>query len=242
MMTAIGIPFALERRGVVMVGDPNNPDEAMGVLNPASCRDRAGDLILFPRIVAAGNYSRIGRAKVRFTDGVPVGVERQGYVLEPTEGFERNVDTAGVEDARVTYLPALDRYVLTYTAFGPLGPRIALAISTDAHSWRRLGPVKFAYQPEYGMDFDLYPNKDAMLFPEPVRDPHGRLALAMIHRPDFNVYWWRNPPFPIAPRGIAELRPSIWVSYTPLEAVLASEQNLIQWRDHHLLAVPEQPW
>jgi beta-1,2-mannobiose phosphorylase / 1,2-beta-oligomannan phosphorylase len=242
MMHDAGTPFALERLGVVMEGTREDPAEAMGVLNPASCRDRAGDLLLFPRVVAAGNYSRIGRARVRFAGGLPIGVERQGYALEPTEGFERNTDTAGVEDPRVTFLPALDRYVLAYTAFGPLGPRIALAISTDAHTWRRLGPVKFAYMPEYGMDFDLYPNKDAMLFPEPVRDPHGRPALALLHRPDFNVYWWRTLPSLFPPRGIVEERPSIWISYAPLEAVRESEDHLLHWHDHHLLAAPEQPW
>ncbi len=232
----------MERLGVVMDGDQDNPDEAMGVLNPASCRDRAGHLILFPRIVAAGNFSRVGRAAVRFAGGVPVGVERQGYALEPTEGFERNSATAGVEDPRVTFIAALDCYVMTYTAFGPLGPRIALAVSADALTWRRIGPVKFAYMPEFGMDFDLYPNKDAILFPEPVRDPHGRPALALIHRPDFNVAWWSNPPFAVPPRGITEPRPSMWLSYVPLDAVLEDESRLLLWGDHHLLAVPEQPW
>jgi predicted GH43/DUF377 family glycosyl hydrolase len=236
------IPFALQRLGVVMEGNRDDPAEALGVLNPASCRDRTGRLLLFPRVVAAKNFSRIGRAEVRFADGAPVGVERRGYALEPTEEFERNADTAGVEDPRVTFIPALDRYVMAYTAFGPLGPRIALAVSTDAHSWRRIGPVKFAYMPDYGMDFDLYPNKDAILFPEPVRDPHGRLALALLHRPDFNVTWWGNPPVPIPPRGIAEPRPSMWISYAPLEEVLRAEHHLALWFDHHLLAVPEQPW
>jgi beta-1,2-mannobiose phosphorylase / 1,2-beta-oligomannan phosphorylase len=236
------MPFRLERLGVVMVGTPKDPDEAMGVLNPASCRDRAGNLLLFPRMVAAGNYSRIGRALVQFTDGVPIGVKRQGYALEPTEGFECNADTAGVEDPRVTYVAALNRYVMAYTAFGPLGPRIALAVSDDAYNWRRLGPVKFAYAPEYGIDFDLYPNKDAMLFPEPVRDPHGRPALAMLHRPDFNVNWWRTPAYAVQPRGITEERPSIWISYVPLDTALQDERALLHWSDQHLLAVPEQPW
>src|SRR3954468_1896114 len=115
-------PFALERLGIIMEGDHSDPAEALGGLNPASCRDREGRLMLFPRVVAAGNYSRIGRAEVRFAEGIPVGVARQGFALEPTEAFECNTDTAGVEDPRVTYIAALDRYVMTYTAFGPLGP------------------------------------------------------------------------------------------------------------------------
>src|SRR5215210_2895465 len=111
-MTSHEMPFTLDRLGVIMEGDRDDPAEAMGVLNPASCRDRAGRLLLFPRVVAAGNLSRIGRATVRFAGELPVGVERHGYALEPTEGFERNADTAGAEDPRVTYIAALDRYVL----------------------------------------------------------------------------------------------------------------------------------
>src|SRR5690349_2483383 len=110
------MPFALERLGTIMEGDRDDPAEALGVLNPACCRDREGRLLLFPRAVAAGNYSRIGRAAVRFAGGGPAGVTRQGYALEPDEAFERNADTAGVEDPRVTFVAALDRYLMTYTA------------------------------------------------------------------------------------------------------------------------------
>lgn len=241
-MSATNPPFTLRRLGQIMTGDPADPKEALGVLNPACARDRAGKLLLYPRIVAAKNYSRIGLASVCFDGERPVGVARLGYALEPDEAFERNVDTAGVEDPRVTYIAAIDRYIMTYTAFGPLGPRAALAISDDGYRWRRLGQAKFAYDARYRTDFDLYPNKDAALFPEPVLDPHGRLALALLHRPDFNVDWWHNPPLPVQPYGVSETRPTIWISYTPLEAVSAAEHNLLFWFDHHEVVVPEQPW
>lgn len=241
-MSAADRPFALRRLGQIMEGDPDDSKEALGVLNPACARDRAGALLLYPRVVAAKNYSRIGLARVRFDGERPVGVERLGYVLEPDEAFEHNADTAGVEDPRVTYIAAIDRYVLAYTAFGPLGPRAALAISADGYRWRRLGQAKFAYDARYRTDFDLYPNKDAMLFPEPVLDPHGRPALALLHRPDFNVGWWRNPPLHIQPYGVAETRPTIWISYAPLDAVREAEHNLLFWFDHHQLIVPQQPW
>jgi hypothetical protein len=39
---------------------------------------RGGGLYLFPRLVARGNYSRIGIARVRFDEaGDPAGVERR---------------------------------------------------------------------------------------------------------------------------------------------------------------------
>lgn len=234
--------FQLRRVRTIMRADPTNPDEAMGVLNPGSCRDRQGQLLLYPRVVAARNYSRIGLARVLFSGAEPQGVEQLGYALEPTEGFERNAHTAGVEDPRVVYLAALDRFVMTYTAFGPLGPRIALAVSDDARSWERLGPINFAYEGRYRTDLDLYKNKDALLFPEPVRDPHGRPAFALIHRPEYTIAWEWGGTTTVQPAGIAEQRPAMWISYAPLDAARPESRALTSWQDHHFLAGPEQPW
>jgi predicted GH43/DUF377 family glycosyl hydrolase len=142
------IPFHMRRLSVIMRGDPHNSEEALGVLNPATARAPDGRLYMFPRVVAAGNYSRVGIAEVIFdAAGEPASVERRGYALEPTESYEQNVHTAGCEDARVAYIEPLGYYVMTYTAYGPLGARIALASSADLIHWERLGPVKFACHP-----------------------------------------------------------------------------------------------
>jgi beta-1,2-mannobiose phosphorylase / 1,2-beta-oligomannan phosphorylase len=232
------VPFQMRRLGVIMRGDPDNPDEVLGVLNPAAARAPDGKLFLFPRIVAASNYSRVGIAEVIFdAHGDPTRVERRGYALEPTESYEQNARTAGCEDARITYVEPLRRYLITYTAYGPLGPRIALAESGDLLSWRRLGPIKFAFDPFLGVDFDLYDNKDAVLFPEPVRDPHGRPALALIHRPAH-----AQGGMIVVPRSVTEQRASIWISYCDVEQVRREPSALLTWRDHQLLATPERPW
>ena len=100
-MSSEPLPFQLRRLGVIMRGDPHNSDEALGVLNPAAARAPDGRLYLFPRVVAAGNYSRVGIAEVLFdAAGDPASVERRGYALEPTESYEQNAQTAGCEDAR----------------------------------------------------------------------------------------------------------------------------------------------
>jgi predicted GH43/DUF377 family glycosyl hydrolase len=234
--------YALRRLGVIMCADPNNPDEAMGVLNPGLARARDGELYLFPRIVAAGNYSRIGIARVIFgADGNPVDVERMGYVLEPTESFEQNAVTAGCEDARVVFVAPLNRYIMTYTAYGPIGPRVALAHSDDLLHWERLGPAKFRYAPALGADFDLYDNKDAFLFPELVSDPQGRPALAMMHRPS-HVQGFHQNFLSVVPANTTETRASMWISYCSLNDAQNDLSNLCHWRDHQLVAVPEQPW
>lgn len=241
MIELTDIPFHIERLGVVMEENPQNPDEAWGVLNPACARGRDGELFLFPRVVADGNYSRIGISRVLFdAAGDPCAVERVSYALEPDESYERNPRTAGCEDPRVTYIRALDKYVMTYTAYGPLGPRIALAVSDDALSWRRLGLVKFAGS--LGVEFDFYHNKDALIFPEPITDPHGRPSVALIHRPDYDLSTAGLPPYRVLPDGVDEERPSMWISYCPLDSLDNELTGLIHFREHQLLATPAEPW
>ena len=101
--------------------------EAEGVLNPASGRDPDGRMYLLPRLVAAGNVSRVGLAEVELTDGVPTGVNRDGVVMAPDRGWERGAANAGTEDPRTTWIPSLGVHIMTYVAYGPLGPRLALA-------------------------------------------------------------------------------------------------------------------
>jgi hypothetical protein len=68
------IPYTLTRVGVVMSPDAADPLEAEGVLNPGSGRAPDGRLYLLPRMVAEGNVSRVGLARVVIEDGIPVGV------------------------------------------------------------------------------------------------------------------------------------------------------------------------
>jgi hypothetical protein len=71
--------FKLQRLGQIMEPESGNPMEVEGVLNPAAIRSPDGELYLFPRLVAKGNYSRIGIARVLFNEaGDPVGVEKLG--------------------------------------------------------------------------------------------------------------------------------------------------------------------
>lgn len=235
--------FSLTRLGVVMSRDESDPREDWGVLNPASARTRDGELLLFPRLVAKGNYSRIGSARVLFDDdGTPVGVERQAVVLEPEEPWERNARTGGVEDPRITYLRELDRWVMTYSAYGPLGPRIGLAVSEDLRRWTRLGPVKFAYDPRWRTDMNLYHNKDALLFPETVRAPDGTACFGLLHRPTWDMSWVREGEGEVLPDGVEDARPGIWVSYAPADAVRDDLRALTRVESHRPVAVPEQPW
>jgi predicted GH43/DUF377 family glycosyl hydrolase len=231
------IPYTLERRGTVMSPQPGDPLEAEGVLNPAAGHTADGRLHLLPRLVADGNRSRIGLATVVIDDGVPVGVERRGVVLEPEMTWERGDGHGGVEDPRITFVPALAKHVMTYVAFGPLGPRIAVAVSDDLVSWRRLGPVLFAYEPEWDVDLNLYPNKDAVFFPEQVPGPDGELCYAMIHRPMWRANWLGLADSLPAPAGLDDDRPGVWISYAPAHAVDEDVQAITTMRGHRCVAL-----
>jgi beta-1,2-mannobiose phosphorylase / 1,2-beta-oligomannan phosphorylase len=238
----VTFPYTLTRLGVVMTPEPGNELESEGVLNPASGHTPDGRLYLLPRLVAPGNVSRVGLAEVQLTDGVPTGVTREGIVLAPDEGWERGTNNAGVEDPRVTWVPSLDKHVMTYVAYGPLGPRLALAVSDDLRNWTRLGPLHFEYQPDLDTDLNLFPNKDAVFFPEVVPGPDGEPAYAMVHRPMWDLGWFRDGEGVHLPAGIKDDRPGIWVSFVPVAEVERGLGNLVYLRQHRLVAMSEYPF
>jgi predicted GH43/DUF377 family glycosyl hydrolase len=240
--TRADLGYRLDRLGIVMTAELSDPYERLGVLNPALARDGSGETYLFPRIVAEGNYSRIARVRVIFDGaGHPSAVERLSVVLEPSEVWENNSEGGGVEDPRITRLEALGVWAMTYTAYGPLGPKIGLAVSTDLAAWDRLGPIWFVYDAQYKTDFNLYPNKDAVLFPSVVSAPDGRPSFAMLHRPSFDLWAIRPNEGHVPPAGVDETRQSIWVSFAPLEE-LGSSRGPIKFGQHRFVAGPQQPW
>ncbi|MDE3077335.1 MAG: glycosidase, partial [Chloroflexota bacterium] len=226
-----------------MQADEDNPLESEGVANPGGARGPDGELYLFPRLVAHGNYSRIGMARVRFDqNGEPMDVERLGIALEPDQPYEKNPFTGGgCEDARVTYVEPLKSYVMTYTAFSPLGPRVALAVSQDLFNWTRLGLVHFA--PAAGIDFDAVDNKDALIFPTLIENPGtGRPSLAIIHRP-YLFFASQLAGVPLAPgmprRRARSAHPSIWISYRDWPD---TSGKLWSFGYHHRLLSPRTSW
>lgn len=243
MAVDVNVPYRLTRVGVVMSPDPGQPWEAEGVLNPAAGHTADGRLHLLPRLVAAGNESRIGLAEVIIEDGIPIGVHRHGVVLAPDEGWERGANHGGVEDPRVTFVERLGVHLMTYIAFGPFGPRIALAVSRDLVAWERLGPVLFAYLPGLDIDLNQYPNKDAVIFPEPIPGPGGVPSYAMLHRPMWDqTMTGIDAEATRLPAGLTDERPGIWISYVPADHVEADIRALTLWRDHRCVALPEHDY
>ncbi|MGD1052636.1 MAG: glycosidase [Candidatus Dormibacteria bacterium] len=235
--------FQMRRLWPVMTPERGNPQEAEGVLNPGAVRGPDGNLYLFPRLVARGNYSRIGLARVLFNgDGDPFGVERLGVALEPQAEYEKRPDGGGgCEDPRVTFVEPLGKYAMTYTAFSAAGPRIALAVSDDLRRWERLGLARFG--PYQGIELDGVDDKDATLFPVFIPDPSGRPGLAMLHRPLFAGAARGEMPAPQPSGGGTDLvRESIWISYSRMPQESDGSRRLGRFTSHHRLAAPLAAW
>lgn len=227
----------VERFGTVL--EPNGtPSEIEGVLNPACARTRDNTLLLYPRDVAGGNISRIGLIRaVEKRDAVDF--LRLGFALEPTAQYEvRPSPGYGCEDPRVTFIAALDLYLMAYTALGPSGPRIALASSVDGLRWERLGLLRFSHPGMHVGD-----DKDAAFFPEPVMSPAGVLSLAFYHRPMLHLSAVDGrAAIPMIEEMPFADRESIRIGYIPLGPVLRDRKNILDVAESELVMSPNLDW
>ena len=74
----------------------------------------------------------------------------------------------------MTWIAALGVHVMTYVAYGPLGPadgggHLHRPADLDTGSDR----CCFGYDDALDCDLNLFHNKDTVFFPEPVRRPDG---------------------------------------------------------------------
>ena len=230
----------LRRIGTIMEPTAGDPNEVEGVLNPAAVRGPDGQLYLFPRLVARGNYSRIGIARVLFDGaGDPKGVERMGIALEPEADYELSGSGGGCEDPRISYVEPLQHYVMTYTAFSRRGPRIAIAISDDLFHWRRIGLATF--HPYRGMAFDGVDDKDASLFPALIPGVYGQPAVGLVHRPLFPGTRPEEKVLQAGSRPRDSHRECIWISYCRV-STKGEEHHLCEFVAHHRLVCPAEDW
>ena len=91
-------------------------------------------------------------------------VDDQPTLLPDPQNFPEEL--WGIEDPRITYVPELGKYAITYTSYGPTGPGVSLCLTEDFHQFERLGVVM---PPE---------DKDATLLPRRIGG-----SWALIHRP-----------------------------------------------------------
>lgn len=106
------------------------------VFNPGAALHN-GDTVLVTRVEDRRGISHLTVA--RSSDGLTDWrVEPKPLISDdPTDP----TSCWGVEDPRVTHIPELSAYAITYTAYGPSGPCVALALTTDFRSVESYGAI-----------------------------------------------------------------------------------------------------
>lgn len=131
------------------------------VFNAAACKFQ-GRYVLLLRVEGLDGHSHLTLA---FSDdGYHFVVQDHPWVTASEDRAFEEFERYGVEDPRIT--PLGEDFLITYTAYGPHGPRVAVGKTRDFRSFER---VSLATEVD---------NKDAVLFPEKIGDSY-----VMIDRP-----------------------------------------------------------
>jgi predicted GH43/DUF377 family glycosyl hydrolase len=159
------------------------PYQINTVFNPgATIHD--GETVLLCRVEDRRGLSHLTVA--RSPDGV------HGWRVDPkpllADDPADQTSLWGVEDCRITYVAELSAYVISYTAYGPAGPCVALATTEDFQSVEKLGVV----MPPEDKNASLLPrrvNGEFCLYHRPAHD--GRADVWMSRSQDLRT--WSNP-------------------------------------------------
>jgi predicted GH43/DUF377 family glycosyl hydrolase len=112
------------------------PYPVNSVFNPGAAR-HDGETVLLCRVEDRRGISHLTVA--RSADG------RGDWRVEPKPLIADDptdpTSCWGVEDARVTHVPALGGYAIAYTAYGPSGPCVALAVTEDFRTVEQYGII-----------------------------------------------------------------------------------------------------
>lgn len=139
------------------------PYSANSVFNAGATLLENGETLLLVRVEDRRGISHLTVA--RSQDGITNWkVDPQPTLMPDPENYPEEI--WGIEDPRITWVPELEQYAITYTAYSTSGPLVSLALTRDFRTFERKGAVM---SPE---------DKDAALFP---RRFDGRWV--MLHRP-----------------------------------------------------------
>ncbi len=133
------------------------------VFNPGAVKLPNGETLLLCRVEDCSGRSHLTAA--RSADGVSNWRIDPKPTMEPDEKGHPE-EAWGIEDARIVWIPELEKYSVAYTCYSPAGPGVSLALTSDFRTFERLGSVM---PPE---------DKDASLLPRRING-----EWAMIHRP-----------------------------------------------------------
>jgi predicted GH43/DUF377 family glycosyl hydrolase len=171
------------------------PYRINAVMN-AAATTVADETLLLCRVEDRRGFSHLTIA--RSPDGVSNWVVEDRPFLEPSADHPE--EQWGVEDPRITRIDELDAWVIAYTAFGPGGPAVALATTTDFVSVKRFGVV---CAPE-DKNASLLPrrvNGEFVMFHRPVSTIGGRADVWISRSVDLHSWSAPEPVFGARPGG-----------------------------------------
>ncbi len=155
-----------------------------------------GETVLLCRVEDRRGISHLTVARSR--DGMSNWIVADRPLLTPSPDHPE--EEWGVEDPRITRIDEIDAWVIAYTAFGPGGPAVALATTTDFHSAERLGVV---CAPE-DKNASLLPrrvNDEFVMFHRPVSVVGGRADVWLSRSADLHSWSAPEPVFAARPGG-----------------------------------------
>ena len=148
-----------------------------------------GTTVLLCRVEDRRGFSDLTVA--RSHDGFSNWVVESTPLLAPTPGEVH--EAWGLEDARLTFVAELDAWVIAYTSFGPGGPSLSLATTTDFQTAERLGMVR-APEDKNGALLSRRVNGEWVLFHRPVTAQAARADVWLSRSPDLHSW---NAPEPV---------------------------------------------
>ncbi len=175
------------------------PYAANAVFNPAAALV-GGETVLLARVEDLTGISHLTVARsANGVDGWSIDSEP---LLAPEDGVES--ESWGFEDARVVWVPELDCWVISCTSYGPAGPAVYLATTTDFRTVERRGIVQ---APD---------DKNAALLPERVAGNwilfHRPTTGFGEYRPSGEIFLSRSPDLHSwsAPEKVLQPRSGAW--------------------------------
>ncbi|HVN55720.1 MAG TPA: hypothetical protein VMT46_15405, partial [Anaerolineaceae bacterium] len=139
------------------------PYPANTVFNPGATLLPDGTTLLLCRVEDFRGLSHLTAARSK--DGITDWqIDREPTLIADVRRYPEEI--WGLEDPRITYLPELGKFAVTYTSYSRGGPGVSLALTEDFQFFQRLGMIM---GPE---------NKDAALLPRRIDG-----SWALVHRP-----------------------------------------------------------
>jgi beta-1,2-mannobiose phosphorylase / 1,2-beta-oligomannan phosphorylase len=167
------------------------PYAVNSVFNPAAAQVNGATVVL-ARVEDLTGISHLSVA--RSANGVDGWVVEPEPLLRPAPGEE--TEQWGFEDPRVVFVPELERWVITCTAYGPAGPAVFLATTEDFSTIERHGIIR---HPE-DKNAALLPHRidgKWILFHRPRTEFSGEILLSR----SADLHSWSSPEQVLRPRA-----------------------------------------